>query len=90
VIAFTVLYILFTMIASELFSFTAEDDGALEFKRSEAAKRKVKIATASTDVEKGSKEQIPSGGSSESSGTLDGAREEEALQEISGSESIFT
>jgi ATP-binding cassette, subfamily G (WHITE), member 2, SNQ2 len=78
------------MIVSELFNFTASGGGALEFKQSKAAKHKVKAATAPADVEKGSKEQIPSGGSSGSSETLDGTREEEALQEISGSESIFT
>jgi ATP-binding cassette subfamily G (WHITE) protein 2 (SNQ2) len=77
------------MIASELFNFTAAA-GALEFKQSKTAKHKVRAATAPADVEKGSKEQIPSGGSSGSSETLDGAREEEALQDISGSESIFT
>jgi ATP-binding cassette, subfamily G (WHITE), member 2, SNQ2 len=88
VIAFTVLYIGITMIASELFNFNASGGGALEFKRSKATKKKVKAATAPSDVEKGNKERIPS----DSSGSNDilGVQEEEALQQISGSESIFT
>jgi hypothetical protein len=88
VIAFTVLYILVTMIASELFNFTAGGGGALEFKRSKASKQKVKTATAPTDIEKGSRQQTPSGGSS--SETLDRAAGDEPLQDISGSDSIFT
>jgi len=89
VIAFTVLYILITAVASELFNFTAGGGGALEFKRSKAAKQKVKAATTPSDVENGNKERSPldSSGSSE---TLGGTQEEEALQQISGSESIFT
>jgi ATP-binding cassette subfamily G (WHITE) protein 2 (SNQ2) len=77
------------MIASELFDFTAGGGGALEFKRSKAAKQKVKAATAPSDVENGNKERIPSD-SSASSETIGGTQEEEALQQISGSESIFT
>jgi hypothetical protein len=77
------------MIASELFDFTASGGGALEFKRSKAAKQKVKAAIAPSDVENGNKERIPSD-SSASSETIGGTQEEEALQQISGSESIFT
>lgn len=76
------------MIASELFNFTAGGGGALEFKRSKAAKQKVKAATAPSDVENGNKERIHSD-SSGSSETL-GVAQEEALQQISGSDSIFT
>jgi ATP-binding cassette, subfamily G (WHITE), member 2, SNQ2 len=76
------------MIASELFSFTAGGGGVLEFKRSKAAKQKVKAATAPSDIENRTKERIPSD-SSGSSETL-GGTQEEALQQISGSESIFT
>ncbi|KUJ20545.1 uncharacterized protein LY89DRAFT_705425 [Mollisia scopiformis] len=90
VIAFTVLYILITMIATELFDFTSGGGGALEFKKSKASKQKVKAATAPADEEKGVKPQPSSGGTWETSQTLDGPGEEEALQEISGSESIFT
>lgn len=90
VIAFTVLYIVITMVASELFDFATGGGGALEFKRSKAAKNKVKAAPAPADEESGAKKQVRSGGSSESSQTLDNAAEQEALEEISGSESIFT
>ncbi|KAE8444259.1 hypothetical protein EG329_000759 [Mollisiaceae sp. DMI_Dod_QoI] len=87
IIAFTVLYILVTMLATELFDFTSGGGGALEFKKSKASKQKVKAANALGDEEKAVKGQPSSGGSSE---TLDGQAENEALQEISGSESIFT
>jgi ATP-binding cassette subfamily G (WHITE) protein 2 (SNQ2) len=89
VIAFTVLYIGVTMIASELFNFTSSGGGALEFKKSKATKQKVKAVTAPSDVEKGNKERILSD-TSTSSETLGAAQDEEALQQISGSESIFT
>lgn len=87
VIAFTVLYILVTAGASELLDFSSGGGGALEYKRSKAAKRSVTAATAPTDVEKGTKEQ----NSSSSSEVLNGsATDNEALHEISGSESVFT
>lgn len=90
VIAFTVLYIVITMVASELFDFTAGGGGALEFKRSKAAKSKVNATAAPVDEESGARDQVTSGGSSENSQTLDNAAEREALEEISGSESVFT
>jgi hypothetical protein len=86
VIAFTALYILVTTVASELFDFTSGGGGALEFKRSRAAKKKIGAAAAPTDSEKGAWTP-PSGNSSD---TLDGAAEEKALDAISGSESVFT
>jgi ATP-binding cassette subfamily G (WHITE) protein 2 (SNQ2) len=88
VIAFTVLYILITMLATELFDFASGGGGALEFKKSKASKQKVQAAAAPDDEEKAVQRQ-PSSGGSESGQTLDGPAEE-ALQEISGSESIFT
>ncbi|TAQ88979.1 hypothetical protein B7494_g2691 [Chlorociboria aeruginascens] len=83
VIAFTALYLLVTAFASELFDFSSGGGGALEFKRSRAAKQQVKAATASADEEKGASNQPASGSSS-------GALDEDALQGISSSESIFT
>ncbi|CZS90679.1 probable ATP-binding multidrug cassette transport protein [Rhynchosporium graminicola] len=87
VIAFTFLYILVTMIASELFNFSSSGGGALEFKRSKAAKQKVKAASAPTDVEKvtDSSANVPTS----STETLGGNKADEALQELSSS-SIFT
>lgn len=88
VIAFAALYILVTAFASELFDFSFGGGGALEFKRSKAAKSKVKSRTTPVDVEQGTeKREEPTSGSS--SDTLDPTTEE-ALQDISGSESIFT
>ncbi|KAG0649701.1 abc multidrug transporter atrF [Hyphodiscus hymeniophilus] len=89
VIAFTVLYILVTMLATELFDFTAGGGGALEFKKSKNSKTQVQAATAPNDEEKA---QDPVSTSSSSRDTLEAAitREEEALQEISGSDSVFT
>lgn len=86
VIAFTALYITVTMVASELFDFTTGGGGALEFKRSKAAKNKVKAATAPSDIEQGTKS--PAGGAD--SGSRNGAEQEGGLKEISGSESVFT
>lgn len=77
------------MLASELFNFSMSRGGALEFKKSKAAKQKVKQATAPADIEKGTN-QPSSGNSSEANQTLSHAQEEDVLQEISGSDSIFT
>lgn len=52
VIAFTVLYILVTAFASEIFDFTSGGGGALEFKRSKKAKKAVKNAQQPDDEEK--------------------------------------
>ncbi|PBP22087.1 hypothetical protein BUE80_DR007074 [Diplocarpon rosae] len=89
VVAFTALYIAVTMLASELFDFTPGGGGALEFTKSKAAKQKVKAASAPSDVEHGVEGLSPSPASG-SSETLSGERQEEALQELSGSESVFT
>lgn len=48
-IAFTVLYIMVTMIASELFNFTAGGGGAVEFKKSKTAKQIGKCCWEKTD-----------------------------------------
>lgn len=89
VIAFTVLYILVTALATEIFDFTTGGGGVLEFKKSKAAKKKVKAETAPNDEEKGDRPNPPSGtSSSDTLGEKDG--EQQALQEISGSQSIFT
>ncbi len=77
------------MAASELFKFTSSEGGALEFKKSKAAKQKVKAAKVLSDTE----QALQDGQSSANSGsseTLDGAGREETLQEISGSDSVFT
>ena len=87
VIAFAALYILITVVATELFDFTSGGGGVLEFKRSRRAKKDVEAAAQPTDEEKGPANEPAS---SSSSGTLDAGTEEKALKAISGSESIFT
>ena len=86
VIAFTALYILVTALAAEIFDFSVGGGGALEFKRSKRSKNKLKAAESPSDIEKGPKD--PASGSS--SGTLEPAAEDKVLQEIQGSESVFT
>jgi len=88
VIAFGVLYILVTVVATELFSFASADGGALIFKKSGNAKKQAQKAAAPNDEEKNvdsstSDTSTPSSGSST-------ANEEEALEQLTSSDSIFT
>ena len=88
VIAFTVLYILVTAIASELFSFTAGGGGALAFKKSKKARKHVAlIASPVADEEKGG-QAGDSGSPSDQLRTLE--THHEALKDLAESESIFT
>jgi ATP-binding cassette subfamily G (WHITE) protein 2 (SNQ2) len=84
VIAFAVLYILVTMVATETISFASSGGGALVFKKSRRTKKTVKQAPAD--------EEKVVAGESTSSGTSATAvkDEEEALEQISSSESVFT
>lgn len=96
VIAFTVLYILITVVANELFQFNEGGGGALIFKKSRKAKKQVKFqetsssdeekaaATAGSDSSSSTKKNSPMGEES------DEKAQEEALANISKSESIFT
>jgi ATP-binding cassette subfamily G (WHITE) protein 2 (SNQ2) len=86
VIAFAVLYILVTVLATEFFDFSVSGGGAIEYKKSKVSKKQVDAAAASNDEEKANEPTSNSSGSNE---TL-GIQEEEALQEISGSDSVFT
>jgi ABC-type multidrug transport system fused ATPase/permease subunit len=81
VIAFSVLYILVTVIATETLSFAKSGGGALVFKKSKRAKQAVKEETAD-------EEKVVAGDTSGSDTAA--ANEEEALESISGSESVFT
>ncbi|KAL3420743.1 ABC drug exporter [Phlyctema vagabunda] len=85
VIAFTVLYVLVTAIASEVFNFAISAGGALEFVKTKASKRKIKEEETPTDVESGKREHVQSGSSS---GTA--VAREQSLEELSGSQSVFT
>ncbi|KAI0541535.1 ABC-2 type transporter-domain-containing protein [Xylaria digitata] len=87
-IAFTVLYILITVIATELFSFATADGGALVFKKTPKAEKQAKIAEAPNDVEKNA-DSAPSV-SSKSSGDATATNEEADLEQLTNSDSIFT
>lgn len=93
VIAWIVLYILITVFATETFSFGNGGGGALIFTKSKRAKKQAQVAAAPADEEKA----VPSGGSSGSSARKENSlgdspsdKEEEALEQITKSESIFT
>ena len=96
VIAFSVLYILVTVFATEFVSFKSAGGGALIFKKSKKAKRQVAAATSATgDEEKGAVSSGESDGSTSKDKTLDDSpadekAEEEALEQITKSDSIFT
>ncbi|KAL6709778.1 ATP-binding cassette transporter snq2 [Coniothyrium glycines] len=81
VIAFAVLYLLVTVIATELLSFVTSEGGALVFKKSKRAEQAVNEQT--------SDEEKVVAGSGASSGTAT-ANEDDALDSLSSSESIFT
>ena len=83
VIAFTVLYLLVTVIATETVSFAQSGGGALVFAKNKRAKQAVK-EEAPADEEK-----VAAGESTASSDTA-AHDEEEALESISSSESVFT
>lgn len=84
VIAFTVLYILVTVIAAELFSFVEGGGGALIFKKS--AKKEVSGSKVA-DIEKAG----DSGDSSASSGPLQAdSTDEAAVPQTSSNERVFT
>lgn len=76
------LYIVVTVIATETLSFANSGGGALVFKKSKRAKKAVKEETADG-------EKVVAGDSSGDS-TEAAANEEEALESISSSESVFT
>ncbi|WPH00371.1 brefeldin a resistance protein [Acrodontium crateriforme] len=93
VIAFTVLYIVLTVIFTELFSFAHSGGGALVFKRSKRAKKQAAVAAAPSDEEKavGPTDSSSSIKKDSSLGeSPDEAKEDHALQQIVKSESIFT
>jgi ATP-binding cassette subfamily G (WHITE) protein 2 (SNQ2) len=83
VIAFAVLYLIVTVVGTETLSFVKSGGGALVFKKSKRAKKAVK--EESTDEEK-----AVAGEASGNSSDTATANEEEALESISSSESVFT
>jgi ATP-binding cassette subfamily G (WHITE) protein 2 (SNQ2) len=83
VIAFTVLYLIVTVIGTETLSFAKSGGGALVFKKSKRAKKAVKEDTVD-------EEKVVAGASSNDSTETVSANEEGALESISSSESVFT
>jgi ATP-binding cassette, subfamily G (WHITE), member 2, SNQ2 len=83
VVAFGVLYLLITAVATEIFSFTSGGGGALIFKKSKKAKKQVQLTVS--DEEKGEKSADNQNLSIQPTKTQD-----EVLAELSKSESVFT
>ncbi|KAK3711294.1 ATP-binding cassette transporter snq2 [Vermiconidia calcicola] len=93
VIAFTVLYILVTVLATETVSFSSGGGGALIFKKTRKAKKQVKEA-APADEEKGVGSSDSNSSTQKETGlgdsSSDDKAEDEALEQIVKSDSIFT
>lgn len=87
VIAFTVLYILVTAIASEIFSFAGTGGGAMIFKKTKKAKRVAQIESSEEDEEK-----VVAGQStcSSSGNSVEKTNEGDKVKNIAQSESVFT
>ncbi|KKY16641.1 putative abc transporter [Diplodia seriata] len=92
VIAFTVLYILVTAAATELFNFAQSGGGALVFKRSKRAKQVLKEQAKPDDEEKaaGSATHASSNEDAELAVARTKSKADEALESITNSDSIFT
>lgn len=93
VIAWTVLYILVTALATELFSFTSGGGGALIFKKTRKSKKQAAQVAAHGDLEKAASSGDSSSSSKKETGlgdSPDEEKEEEALEQITKSDSIFT
>ncbi|KAK7943645.1 ABC-2 type transporter-domain-containing protein [Apiospora aurea] len=92
VIAFTVIYILVTVAATELFDFSGGDGGALIFKKSRRSKKQAQRLSAPDDEEKRAEIGTPSGTSSTENGSSPQTVEEENedMEKITKSDSIFT
>ncbi|KAI0835702.1 ABC-2 type transporter-domain-containing protein [Hypoxylon sp. FL0890] len=88
IIAFMVLYILITVIATELFDFSDEGGGALVFKKSRKAKKQAQRAASPTDVEKNG--GADSSGSSTTNAQATPEEQKETLEKLTKSDSIFT
>ncbi|KAK0725877.1 ABC-2 type transporter-domain-containing protein [Lasiosphaeris hirsuta] len=84
VIAFSLLYLLVTVIATETISFVGSGPGAIVFKGSKRSKKRVVFA-GKADEEKGA-----STGTSTPAGNLRARTQDDVLGELSRSEKIFT
>ena len=105
-VAFTVLYILITALATETFSFVRAGGGALLFKKSSKAKKQVGQKPPPNDIEKGDRpgqtslssspsrhedsEKREKGEINSGSTSTDSLSKEKGLPKTSSSESVFT
>ncbi|KAK8069840.1 ATP-binding multidrug cassette transport protein [Apiospora phragmitis] len=92
IIAFTVLYILVTVVATELFDFSDGGGGALIFKKSRRSKKQAQRLSAPDDEEKRAENGAASGNSSTESGNSPQTvnEENEDMEQLAKSDSIFT
>jgi ATP-binding cassette subfamily G (WHITE) protein 2 (SNQ2) len=90
VIAFTVLYVLITAIATELFSFSASGGGALVFKKSKQIKAAVQAEQKPSDEEKAAEAFSTSTPGSSDSQLEVVKTEDKALESLAKSEKVFT
>ncbi|KAK8054005.1 ABC-2 type transporter-domain-containing protein [Apiospora saccharicola] len=92
VIAFTVLYILVTVVATELFDFSHGGGGALVFKKSRRSKKQAQRLSAPNDEEKRADNGVTSGNSSTEVGSSPQTvnEENEDMEKLTKSDSIFT
>lgn len=87
VVAFTVLYIIVTAIASEVFSFVRTGGGAMIFKKTKQAKKVMSTETQLVDEEK---VEINLGASTSPDNTLHEEGQDEQVKRTAQSESVFT
>ncbi|KAM0334541.1 hypothetical protein ACHAQA_001571 [Verticillium albo-atrum] len=86
VVAFAVLYIVVTVVATELISFGSEAGGALVFKKSRKTKARAVTQCKPADEEKGA--PVDRSDSSQTQARL--SEQDETLEQLTESESIFT
>ncbi|KAI5925375.1 ABC-2 type transporter-domain-containing protein [Camillea tinctor] len=92
VIAFAVLYILVTVVATEKLDFSPGDGGALVFEKTRAGKKQMTDAQRSPDVEKnGGGDSSGSSGIIEKTGAANTSdNQRETMEQLTNSDSIFT
>jgi len=93
VVAFTVLYIIVTAVASELFAFTMEGGGALIFKKTKKAKKQVQEESKNNNVDEekvAASEPVSSRSSDTVQANESGESKDEIANDIAQSKSVFT
>lgn len=92
VVAFGVLYMIITVVATEMFDFSGGGGGALLFKKSRKAKKQLGKKEAPRDEEKGATDSSQTSEKSSKLGDAPATGEEQtgAMEKLTKSESIFT